>query len=679
MMERNRGLNAMNLTEKTLLRHAVGWDRDRVRPGDALKVAVDWTLASEIAWKGMNRTYQALGRPPLKDKDRFYLALDHTVDRGTLATDPRVQELVQLSKSFAREADLSYFFDANTTIMHTEFFRQLVRPGEVVLGADSHTSSHGGMGAFAIGLGGADVVAAMVEGTTWVEVPEAIRVHYRGRLPFGLTGKDVILETLGTLRRNTVAFERAVEYTSDHPEDLTTDFRFTIANMTAELGGLNGIFAPDRRTLETMAVRSRPEFRQGGWWLEADEDAEYRERFDIDLGSLAPRLARPFSPDNVVPVDDALGEPLDGCFIGACTTTEEELVLAALVLARMLEAGLEFRPSPNRLVVPGSLEITRRLGERGLLEVYHRTGFRVGEPGCSMCIGIASDRARPGQVWLSSQNRNFPNRMGKGSIAWLASAVTVASSSAGMAIADPRPYLAAISPEELAALLPRPSGLGSIEPQEPEPRPRGATVAVGERVATAARGPITGRAQLFGDNVDTDAMIAGEFCHLTDLDELGARAFLHFRPDFNQRVRAGCDILVAGEGWGTGSSREQAVWALQGAGVRAVIAKSFAFIHKRNLINEALPFVVMKDEAFYAAVADGSPLHLDLAAGTVSVDGKGVFTGEPLSPLMQGIVEAGGLLAQVRGSLAARKAPGASLPGRDPEEVGFAPTRSEAR
>jgi aconitate hydratase/homoaconitate hydratase len=221
----------MTLTEKILLAHAIGWEHDRVKPGDILSIAVDWTIASELAWNGMNLTYDALGRPALYNKDRFYLALDHTVDQRALANDTRTQRLVDLSRRFAREANLSFFFDANETIMHTEFYRQIVRPGEVVLGADSHTSSHGGMGALAVGLGGADITVAMVTGRSWIQVPEAIRVHYAGRLPFGRTGKDAILKTLGQLGRNTVAMERTVEYSADHPEDFSTDFRFTIARL----------------------------------------------------------------------------------------------------------------------------------------------------------------------------------------------------------------------------------------------------------------------------------------------------------------------------------------------------------------------------------------------------------------------------------------------------------------
>src|SRR5215468_8388421 len=177
----------MTLTQKILAHHAVGLERPHVQAGDILQIRVDWTIASELAWNGMDRTYQALGRPKLHDKDRFFLAVDHTVDPETLAKDPRAQKLVQLSRDFAREGSLRHFYDANQTILHTKFYRDLVLPGQVVLGADSHTSSHGGLGAFAIGLGGADITAAMVLGESWLEVPEAIAVDYSGDLPFGLT------------------------------------------------------------------------------------------------------------------------------------------------------------------------------------------------------------------------------------------------------------------------------------------------------------------------------------------------------------------------------------------------------------------------------------------------------------------------------------------------------------
>jgi 3-isopropylmalate dehydratase small subunit len=644
----------MTLTQKILAHHALGLERPWVQAGDLLRIRVDWTIASELAWNGMERTYAALGRPRLFDPKRFFLAVDHTVDPVTLASDARAQKLVQLSRSFARESGIRHFYDANQTILHTKFYRDLVQPGEIVLGADSHTSSHGGLGAFAIGLGGADVTAAMVLGQSWIEVPDAICVEYRGRIPWGFGGKDIILKTLGELGRNTVAMERSVEYLArDAADQFSTDVRFTIANMTAEFGGLNGIFEADGVVARWLAERPgrAPDAAEyagaAARYFRADAEAPYIARYPIDLTRLEPLVAKPFSPDHVVPVTELAGMALQGCFIGACTTTEEELVLGALVLEAALAGGARPVPAPGkRLVVPGDLGIHDRLARAGLLSHYERAGFRVGVPGCSMCLGVASEKAGPGEHWLSSQNRNYRNRMGEGSLAYLASAATVAASALALEVTDPRPLMERITRETFDRILGRDARpLPEVHADEPH-----VEVATGGEHGTARAGRggiLRGRVQRFGDHVDTDAIIPGQFCHLTRLEELGAHAFHFVRPDFITRVRAGENIIVAGEGWGSGSSREQAVWALQGAGVLAVLAKSFAFIHKRNLVNEALPYLVISDAAFFELAADGAEVEIDLAAGTVRAGGR-AFAARAQSPIVQALQREGGLVPAIQ-------------------------------
>src|ERR1700682_1064743 len=262
----------MTLTQKILAAHARSLPRPWVQFGDVLQISVDWTIASELAWNGMERTYSLLGRPKLFDKEKVFLAIDHTVDPVTLASDKRAQKLVQLSQNFARESGIKHFYDSNQTILHTRFYRDLVRPGDVVLGADSHTSSHGGLGAVAIGLGGADIVVAMVLGSSWLQVPEAIAVEYTGKLPFGFGGKEVILRTLGLLGRNTVAMERSVEYRGPGVRQLSTDSRFAIANMTAEFGGLNGIFEADEVTAAWLAGRDDAQALEAVGAYRADPD-----------------------------------------------------------------------------------------------------------------------------------------------------------------------------------------------------------------------------------------------------------------------------------------------------------------------------------------------------------------------------------------------------------------------
>jgi aconitate hydratase/homoaconitate hydratase len=648
----------MTLTQKILAAHAVGLTRPSVQAGDILRIRVDWTIASELAWNGMDRTYGLLGRPQIADPQRFFLAVDHTVDPVTLASDKKAQKLTQLSRDFARESGIRHFYDANQTILHTKFYRDLVLPGDVVLGADSHSTSHGGLGAFAIGLGGADITAAMVLGESWIEVPEAILVEYVGQVPFGMGGKEVILCTLGELKRNTVAMERTVEYRGDAARTFSTDMRFTIANMTAEFGGLNGIFEADGVVADWVGHRPADGCKEGAHYYRADEGAAYFSRHRIDLGKLGPLVAKPVSPDNVVPVEAVAGQELQGCFIGACTTTEEELVLGALCLEVALADGQTPIPTTRRLVVPGDLSIVERMKQGGLWSIYEKAGFRVGPPGCSMCLGVASERAGKGENWLSSQNRNYPNRMGEGSLAWLASGPTVAASAMGLRITDPRPLLARVDRARYERLLFREPArpLPEVTVEEPALPAAGAAAATrsgsGEAEGSLpgmGAGPLLrGQVQRFGDHIDTDAIIPGQFCHLTDVKELGDHCFEFVAPGFAGRARAGATLVVAGEGWGSGSSREQAVWALQGAGITAVIARSFAFIHKRNLVNEALPYLRVDDPAFYELAQDGSELEVDLSGWVTHVPTGRRFQASVPTPMIQALQREGGLVSAVK-------------------------------
>ncbi|HET9954884.1 MAG TPA: aconitase family protein [Polyangiaceae bacterium] len=668
------------LTEKILARHALGPLPSVITPGASLRLRVDFTLASELAWNGMNRTYERLGRPDLYDRERFYIALDHTVDPQSLAHDPKTQRLVQLARQLRDEHRLPHFFEPNTTILHTTFYRDFVQPGQLILGADSHTTSHGALGAFAIGLGGADVLAAMLSGETWLEVPQCLEVRYVGSPSFGVLGKDMILATLQQLGRNTLALERAVEFTGD-VMGLSLDTRFAICNMTAELGGLCGLFEADARARAWLATR--PRSFDEAVYERADAGAEYAARVRVDLTGLLPKLAEPFSPDNVVDVAERTGLALDGCFVGACTTTEEELVLAGLLLERAWASGMrpEARDSGRRLLVPGNREIASKLQESGLLTSYERAGFVVDPPGCSMCLGVASRRAGAGETWLSSQNRNFPNRMGAGSLAYLASACTVAASAFEMKLRDPSRWFEQIDRARLARILA--GGPGGAAPQVTSakfatersplqlqqgnravesadsslPQATQGSASISEVAADdsaavfgkAQRRVTTrlqGRVQRFGDAVDTDAIIAGEFCHLQEPAELGRHCLKYVRPDFVTRVGQGQNIVVAGQGWVSGSSREQAVWALQGAGVQLVIARSFAFIHKRNLVNEAFPFLELADPAFYDLAVEGRELSVDFDSGEVlDVESGQVFSGLPPRGAARRLFEAGGLIA----------------------------------
>lgn len=265
-----------------------------------------------------------------------------------------------------------------------------------------------------MGLGAADVAIPMITGETWLNIPPILCIEFTNRPPFGIGGKDIILYVLGQLKRNTVAAGRAVEFVGSGLKYLSSDARFAISNMTTEFGGIAGVFVPDEITATYLQRRKENFHRDSARYFRPDEGAEYAEKYTIDLAKVNSLVAPYPSPDNVVSIDAVTGKHLNGCFIGACTTAEEDLILSALVLRQGFEAGLVPVANGVRKVTPGSIPILKRLRQIGLLRWFEKAGFEIGAPGCSYCVGVAADVAGEREVWLSSQNRNFPNRMGPG-------------------------------------------------------------------------------------------------------------------------------------------------------------------------------------------------------------------------------------------------------------------------
>lgn len=507
----------MGVIEKIMTHAAVGLSKPEVQTGEIICVKVDWTLTSEILWAGMEKTYEKMGRPRLHRNDRMWLAIDHTVDPRT-NHQPRQRGLIEKAESFQREAKLVNFLPANTSILHTDFTRDRALPGQIIVGCDSHSCSAGCVGGLAVGLGAADVVMPMVTGETWFRVPEICRINFIGKLPFGVGGKDVILHILGLFKRNTIAFQRAVEYGGPGLKELSMDARFAIANMTTEFGGMGACFEADDSTAEWISRRPHLE-HQGGLYFRADPGAEYAEVRTVDLSEVELTIAMYPDPDNVVPVGEKLGTKLDGCFIGACTTTEEDLVVGALVLDAGLRAGLVPREGRRR-VTPGSLSIIKHLDRHDILDIYRQAGFEIGAPGCSYCVGINDvDVAGEGEVWLSSQNRNFRNRMGKGAIGSITCAAVVAASSFDMVVTDARPLLNQIDRVRLDRILGSEKVSLTIAPEISEPDPYIAsnitpviadgstpteTAAFPGETANSSTGDVLqSKVQRFGENVDT--------------------------------------------------------------------------------------------------------------------------------------------------------------------------------
>jgi homoaconitase/3-isopropylmalate dehydratase large subunit len=522
----------LTLTEKIFAMHDVQ-QRGFVSPGMTISVSIDWILASDASWGGMERTYKSLNSPGIFRNDRFWLALDHVVD-PRINHKPEVARLIEQGEAARDMFKMTDYQGQNYTILHTEFYRQRAEPGMIAIGSDSHTCSSGALGLLSIGLGAADVTMALVTGEIWFKIPEIVEIRFVGEPPIGVGGKDVILGILQQLKRNTVAADRVVEYTGPGLKHLSCDARFAIANMTTEFGGITGIFVPDEVTQDFVNSRKNPRNKSNSIYFRPDTDASYAATHEIDLSTIKPFVAKYPNPDDVVPVTEFEGTGLDGCFIGACTTAEEDIILGALVLEQGLKMGKKPVTKGKRKVTPGSKPIVKKLEETGLADVYRAAGFEIGIPGCSYCVGMSADKAAEGEVWLSSQNRNFENRMGRGnlvcasicmhllievgSIGNLASAATVAASSFDMKATDPTSLIKNIDVERWAKLrrhksteekarsitYVEPAGESEEMPEAPEAEDD--SEAEAKPTATTSSADIVGKVLRLGDMIDTDAV-----------------------------------------------------------------------------------------------------------------------------------------------------------------------------
>ncbi|KAJ5128157.1 hypothetical protein N7448_008936 [Penicillium atrosanguineum] len=665
LSQRPAGRRGMTLSEKIFAIHDME-QKGFVVPGELIRIHVDWVIASEASWMGMERTYDSLGKPGIFRNDRFWLAGDHVV-HPRVNKLPKVRRLIDASERAKRVFKMTDYQGMNYTIMHTEFYRERAQPGMVVIGSDSHTCSSGAVGCLAIGLGAADVTLPLVTGETWFKVPESVNIRLIGSPKPGIGGKDVILYILQQLKRNTVASDRIVEFTGPGILHLSSDARFAICNMTTEFGGVTGIFVPDQITHDFIQKRRLPRHKSLPTYFRPDADAHYAEVHEINLGNVRSFLAKYPEPDNVVPVGEHEGMELDGCFIGACTTAEEDLIFAALVLEKALQKGQRPIKKGKRKVVPGSMPILHRLRQLGLTDIYEDAGFEIGIPGCSYCVGMSADQAAPGEVWLSSQNRNFENRMGKGSIGHLGSAATVAASSFQMRLTDPDDLIGSIDLSRWQNLkrtvhskkgTPSSKVLEYVEPSGDTQTSSDVAVfshkndimdsqlQLNANVSDTQR-ILRGKVQNLGDFIDTDALAPADFLmEMRDNKMSGLYCLQYTNPGFRDRVKEGLNIVVAGKAFGCGSSREQAVMALLGCGVQCVIARSFAFIFQRNMPNLGMLGITMQNDAFYEAAQDGTEVSIDIHNRIIYL-GKRDFQFQ-LSQMEQELFDRGGVASAFR-------------------------------
>jgi 3-isopropylmalate/(R)-2-methylmalate dehydratase large subunit len=409
----------MTITEKILAAHA---DKDTVQPGELIQARVDVALANDITLPLALKPFRSAGATRVFDPEKVVVVLDHF----NPAKDIDAAQMLAECRAFAREAGLIHFFDVGQMgIEHVLLPEQgLVRPGDVVIGADSHTCTYGALAAFSTGVGSTDFAAAMVTGKAWFKVPEAIRFVLTGKPGRWVGGKDVILHIIGEIGVDGALY-RSMEFAGEGVANLTMADRFTITNMAIEAGAKNGIFPFDSLTAEYAESHGTRPFTV----YESDADAQYVETRTIDLSSLEPVVALPFLPENVRPVSQVKGMKVDQVVIGSCTNGRiEDLRMAASILkGRKVARGIRL------IVIPATQQVTLQAISEGIAEAIIQAGGALSTPTCGPCLGGYMGILARGERAVSTTNRNFVGRMGhaESEVVLASTAVAAATAVAG--------------------------------------------------------------------------------------------------------------------------------------------------------------------------------------------------------------------------------------------------------
>ena len=415
----------MTITEKILAKAS---GRKGVKPGDLVFAKIDVALANDVTAPVAIKEFAKMGAEKVFDRERVVLVPDHFTPNKDIAS----AEQVKLIREFARKQELVNYFEVGRMgIEHCLLPEQgLVLPGDVVIGADSHTCTYGALGAFATGVGSTDLGAGMATGEAWFRIPETIKFVYRGELQPWVTGKDLILYTIGQIGVDGARY-CAMEFTGEVIANLDMDGRFTMANMAIEAGAKNGIFAPDEKTVAYVQDRAKRDYEL----VESDPDANYAKVYEWDVSNLEPQVAFPHLPENTRPLS-AVGEvPIDQVVIGSCTNGRlEDLRLAAKVLQ-----GRKVHPHVRVIVIPGTQRIYQQAMAEGLIDIFLDAECAVSTPTCGPCLGGHMGILASGERAVSTTNRNFVGRMGHPkSEVYLASPALAAASAVLGRIAGPR-------------------------------------------------------------------------------------------------------------------------------------------------------------------------------------------------------------------------------------------------
>jgi len=548
-------------------------------------------------------TFKKMGGDKVADPDQMLVVLDHNAPPADSKLATQYQEI----RDIVKKQGIKKFYDSGMGICH-QLMANHARPGMLIVGSDSHTSTAGAFNAFAAGIDRTESAGIWKRGETWFRVPESVKITLKGALNDNVLAKDLALWIIGMIGSDGANY-MSIEYHGEGVNTLTIADRMTIANLASEMGAKNAVFPADRILIDFLGKNA-----EGAW---ADDGAAYFREIEINLDSIFPVVAAPHNVDNIRSVHEVSGMPVHEGLVGTCTNGRlEDLRIAASVLkGKKIMEGFQLN------VIPASREIYLAAIDEGLISDLVRAGANILTPSCGPCLGTGQGVPANGHTVISTANRNFPGRMGnKEASIYLASPATVAASALSGAITDPR-----MTP-------------GNEKFPYRAEQSKTFEIKAGEN---RKYGNVWDYTDV--DNFNTDQMFAGKHTYnvlSSDPAAILPLLFADFDASFCGSVRQG-DIIIAGDNFGCGSSREHPSVGLAHAGVRAVIVKSVNRIFYRSSINQGLVLIVHKEAV--EAFKQGDTVDINFDKGEIMI-GKKRFTFEPLPDKLKQIIDKKGLV-----------------------------------
>lgn len=602
---------AMTLVEKILAAHSKS---GKALPGQIIDIEIDIRVARDFGGANVVKNLKDNGLAVSDPSKTLF-----TFDCNPTGSDQKYAVNQHLCRLYARENEIKvYDIDAGIGT-HLLIDEGYVYPGSTAVSTDSHANILGAVGAFGQGMGDMDIAAAWNKGKLWFKVPPSVQICLSGKIPSNVSSKDIVLNLLKRFGANSL-LGYSIEMTGECISDMTLDDRITISSMATEMGAIIILFEPSDSIIEYCRKRTTVKFIP----LFADRDAVYENVFKVDVSGFMPMVSRPGEPHDAVEADSVSGQKIDSAFIGSCTNGR----MSDLRKTALLLKGKKVAPGVILKIVPATDKIWREALDEGLIEIFKRAGALVSNAGCAGCAAGQVGQNGVGEITISSGNRNFPGKQGKGSVFLASPEIVAASAIAGfITIPDKIPdhpmiFINGIKPGE--------EGKNSGRPM----------------IHTAKETILEGKVWIISkDNIDTDMIFHNRYLAITDIKEMGKYAFDNLKgfEDFASKVNRG-DFIVTGRNFGSGSSRQQAVDCFISLGVSGIVAESFGAIYERNAINAALPVISCRNISDLDLNA-GDKIQVNLITGVITslLSGK-TLQADPFSEVQLGIYLKGSLL-----------------------------------